>query len=75
MIDNPEDVQLVKDALQQLHDLKINMEKNDDWDGYYGDFIEYAGNSLKKLIYKWNEETHQYDGDPNPWKEDYDDDD
>ena len=73
MIDNPEDVQLVKSALKHLDDLRASMEDSGDWDGTYGDFINMAGGNLKSLIYKYNEETGEYDGDPNPWREDYDD--
>ena len=75
MIDNPKDVQFVKNALKHLEDLKTSMEGNGDWDGTYSDFLNVAGGNLKSLIYKYNEETGEYDGDPNPWKEDYDDDD
>ena len=75
MIDNPEDVQLVKNALKHLEDLRASMEDSGDWDGTYGDFINMAGGNLKSLIYKYNEKTGEYDGDPNPWKEDNDDDD
>ena len=52
MIDNPEDVQLVKNALKELEGLRTSMEDNDDWDGTYSDFINAAGGNLKKLIYK-----------------------
>ena len=62
-------------ALKELHDLRASMEDNGDWDGTYSDFINAAGGNLKSLIYKYNEKTGEYDGDPNPWKEDYDDDD
>ena len=72
MIDNPEDVQLVKSALKHLDDLRASMEDSGDWDGTYSDFINMAGGNLKSLIYKYNEETDEYDGDPNPWREDYD---
>ena len=75
MIDNPEDVQLVKNALKHLEDLRVSMEDSGDWDGTYSDFINMAGGNLKKLIYKYNEETGEYDGDPNPWREDYEDED
>ena len=75
MIDNPEDVQLVKSALKHLEDLRASMEDSGDWDGTYSDFINMAGGNLKKLIYKYNEETGEYDGDPNPWREDYEDED
>jgi len=75
MIDNPEDVQLVKNALKHLEDLRASMEDSGDWDGTYSDFINMAGGNLKKLIYKYNEETGEYDGDPNPWREDYEDED
>ena len=75
MIDNPEDVQKIKNALKHLADLRANMEDSGDWDGTYSDFLNVAGGNLKSLIYKYNEETDQYDGDPNPWKEDNDDDD
>ena len=33
MIDNPEDVQLVKNALKHLEDLRTSMEDSGDWDG------------------------------------------
>ncbi len=72
MIDNPEDVQLVKSALKHLEDLRASMEDSGDWDGTYSDFINMAGGNLKSLIYKYNEETGEYDGDPNPWREDWD---
>ena len=72
MIDNPEDVQLVKSALKHLDDLRASMEDSGDWDGTYSDFINMAGGNLKSLIYKYNEKTGEYDGDPNPWREDYD---
>ena len=75
MIDNPEDVQKIKNALKHLADLRANMEDSGDWDGTYSDFINMAGGNLKSLIYKYNEETDEYDGDPNPWREDNDDDD
>ena len=72
MIDNPEDVQKIKNALKHLDDLRASMEDGGDWDGTYGDFINMAGGNLKSLIYKYNEKTGEYDGDPNPWREDYD---
>ena len=67
MIDNPEDVQLVKGALKHLEDLRAIMEDSGDWDGTYSDSIIMAVGNLKSLIYKYNEETGGYDGDPNPW--------
>ena len=73
MIDNPEDVQLVKNALKHLEDLRVSMEDSGDWDGTYSDFINMAGGNLKKLIYKWNEETGEFEGDPNPYRQEDED--
>ena len=73
MIDNPEDVQKIKNALKHLDDLRASMEDSGDWDGTYSDFINMAGGNLKSLIYKYNEEMGQYDGDPKPWRSDFDD--
>ena len=75
MIDNPKDVQTVKTVLKHLDDLRTSLEDNNDWDGEYSDLLNMAGGNLKSLIYKYNEETDEYDGDPNPWREDNDDDD
>ena len=65
MIDNPEDVQSVKDALKELEGLRTSMEDNGDWDGTYSDFLNVAGGNLKSLIYKYNEETDQEKNDRN----------
>ena len=73
MIDNPKDVQSVKNALKHLEDLRTSMEDSGDWDGTYSDFLNVAGGNLKSLIYKYNEETHQYDGDPNPYRQEEED--
>jgi len=73
MIDNPEDVQSVKDALKELEGLRTSMEDNNDWDGTYDDFYGAIRGKLKGLIYKYNEETHQYDGDPNPYRQEEED--
>ena len=48
MIDNPEDVQKIKNALKHLADLRANMEDSGDWDGTYGDFINMAWWEFKK---------------------------
>ncbi len=73
MIDNPKDVQTVKTVLKHLDDLRTSLEDNNDWDGEYSDLLNMAGGNLKSLIYKYNEEMGQYDGDPKPWRSDFDD--
>ena len=73
MIDNPEDVQSVKDALKELESLRTALEEVDEFyetaeDQYYA-----IRSALKGLIYKWNEETGEFDGDPNPYRQEEED--
>ena len=73
MIDNPEDVQSVKDALKELESLRTALEEVDEFyetaeDQYYA-----IRSALKGLIYKWNEETGEFEGDPNPYRQEEED--
>ena len=73
MIDNPEDVQSVKDALKELEGLRTALEEVDEFyetaeDQYYA-----IRSALKGLIYKWNEETGEFEGDSNPYRQEEED--
>ena len=73
MIDNPEDVQSVKDALKELEGLRTALEEVDEFyetaeDQYYA-----IRRALKGLIYKWNKETGEFEGDPNPYRQEDED--
>ena len=73
MIDNPEDVQSVKDALKELEDLRTALEEEDQFYGTGEDHYHAIRSALKGLIYKWNEETGEFEGDPNPYRQEEED--
>ena len=73
MIDNPEDVQSVKDALKELEGLRTALEEEDQFYGTGEDQYYAIRSALKGLIYKWNEETGEFEGDPNPYRQEEED--
>ena len=73
MIDNPEDVQSVKDALKELEGLRTWIDEEDQLYGTGEDHYYAIRSKLKSLIYKWNEETGEFEGDPNPYREEDED--
>ena len=73
MIDNPEDVQSVKDALKELESLRTALEEVDEFYETAEDQYYTIRRALKGLIYKWNEETGEFEGDPNPYRQEDED--
>ena len=73
MIDNPEDVQSVKDALEKLESLRTELEEEDQFYGTGEDYYWEIRGALKGLIYKHNEETGEFEGDPNPYRQEEED--
>ena len=74
MIDNPEDVQSVKDALKELEGLRTALEEVDEFYETAEDQYYTIRRALKGLIYKWNEETGEFEGgDPNPYRQEEED--
>ena len=73
MIDNPEDVQSVKDALKELVGLRTWIDEEAQLYGTGEDHYYAIRSALKGLIYKWNKETGEFEGDPNPYRQEEED--